>query len=439
QDFNLLYSPSRKKDGLPWDPPARVKGFEANKPFTLFSQKYLAVILDEGHMFRNVGPKHLAAMAIMDLAAVRLVLTATPLQTSTKDVAAIARLVGVPYFLTEKALEEERTDMARVRRARATLPPDYDPLNDDDDDPIKSIGTTIAQRMQVQFDDRMIRRTRDSLDWEGKNLLKLKPYETIMMKLTLEDRELEILDRLAAKVRRTSISVSNSNSIFGIVSHTFYLEYRMGVCCPRTHQKDPIPKYRTMQEWQSNKSTKLDTCARLVSHLLSHDNAPPIKVKDGKVTFRKLSAEQREHPKQSTKILIYQEFPSLGPLLRNVKQVFDLYGITYVYIAGNMSFQERAKIVERFCNDPNVRVLVFSSVGSIGLNLSIACIVIFFVSRSTVVKFMCAYSLLIGSTMERAGQTTNPWTRTPPTPEQSSQVLSPSCRQHSRHNPLRPR
>jgi SNF2 family DNA or RNA helicase len=60
-------------------------------------------------------------------------------------------------------------------------------------------------------------------------------------------------------------------------------------------------------------------------------------------------------------------------------QVFDLYGIKYVHIDGEMSFEERAKIVRRFCTDPEIRVLIFSSVGTVGLNLSIAHIVIFVV------------------------------------------------------------
>jgi hypothetical protein len=51
---------------------------------TLFGLQYLSVTIDEAHEFRNVGPKHSAALCILELATVRLALTATPLQTSTK-------------------------------------------------------------------------------------------------------------------------------------------------------------------------------------------------------------------------------------------------------------------------------------------------------------------------------------------------------------------
>jgi TATA-binding protein-associated factor len=115
----------------------------------------------------------------------------------------MGRLVHIPFFLTERSLEEEKQDMASIRRTRSSLPPGYDPLNDDDDDPIKMCYTTIARRMQDQFDGRILRRTVNSVDWEGKPLIKLPPYETIMVKLKLEDREMKILDHLAAKVRKT--------------------------------------------------------------------------------------------------------------------------------------------------------------------------------------------------------------------------------------------
>ena len=120
-----------------------------------------------------------------------------------QDIAAMGRLVQVPFFLTERSIDEEKQDMALLRRTRNSLPPGYDPLNDDDDDPIKTCYTTIARRMQDQFDGRIIRRTVASVDWEGKPLIKLKPYKTIMVKLQLEDREMEIMDYLAAKVRKT--------------------------------------------------------------------------------------------------------------------------------------------------------------------------------------------------------------------------------------------
>lgn len=50
---------------------------------TLYRQDYLSVTLDEAHHFRNYGAKHSAALTILRKSIVRLILTATPLQTAT--------------------------------------------------------------------------------------------------------------------------------------------------------------------------------------------------------------------------------------------------------------------------------------------------------------------------------------------------------------------
>ena len=110
----------------------------------------------------------------------------------------------------------------------------------------------------------------------------------------------------------------------GIPNSNFYLPYRMGACCPRLSPKDPIPKFRTKEEWDAGKFTKFDVCAKLIKHLLKRDDAPEIVVQDGKVKFPRLTNEQKAKPVSRTrKILIYQEFPCLGSLLRNVR-IFSL-------------------------------------------------------------------------------------------------------------------
>jgi len=220
QDFNLLYSTAteEQRDKFPWDLSIKLNGFLENVISTLFGQKYQTMILDEGHEFRNVGPKHMAAFNIMTLATVRLVMTATPLQTSTKvgyitnvhytysffvqDIAAMGRLIHIPFFLMKGSIDKEKQDMASIRHTRSSLPLCYDPLNDDDDDPIKICYTTIAQRMQDQFEGHILCHTVISVAWKGNPLIKLKPYLTIMVKLRLGDHEMEILDHLAAKVHK---------------------------------------------------------------------------------------------------------------------------------------------------------------------------------------------------------------------------------------------
>lgn len=93
----------------------------------------------------------------------------------------------------------------------------------------------------------------------------------------------------------------------------------MCVGCARYNLEEKIPHFRTLKEWEEKKSTKFDTCARICQHLLARDDASEIRIDEGQVTFAESDPLQPgAAPSQTTKILISQEFPSLGPLLRNV-------------------------------------------------------------------------------------------------------------------------
>lgn len=101
----------------------------------------------------------------------------------------MGRLVGIPHFSTEKALDEEKADAAELCQARAALGEDYDPLtiNDDEANPIRDCQVAIARRMQVQFEKCILRRTIDSRNWEGRPLIDLLACHehTILLSLQL--------------------------------------------------------------------------------------------------------------------------------------------------------------------------------------------------------------------------------------------------------------
>lgn len=93
----------------------------------------------------------------------------------------------------------------------------------------------------------------------------------------------------------------------------------MGATYPRLSLTEPIPCFKSLEEWDSRKSTKVDICARMCCHLLSRDDAPEMSFKDGQVIFPDIPPPTHgEIVQKETKILIYQEFPSFGPLLRGV-------------------------------------------------------------------------------------------------------------------------
>lgn len=61
--------------------------------------------------------------------------------------------------------------------------------------------------------------------------------------------------------------------------------------------------------------------------------------------------------------------------------MLKLHKIKPLTLNGSHSVEERTEIVKQFNADPTARVLLFSNVGAVGLNLTIASIVIIFVSH----------------------------------------------------------
>lgn len=220
QDYHLLFRQVKSSSKeLPWRKPTPVIGYDSIVGRTLFGLDFLSVTIDEAHEFRNVGAKHSAALAIVERAKVRLIMTATPLQTSTKvrsqyfnslqnmtsvqDLASMGRIVGIEHFLSRIGLDEERADMASLRRAKASLGDDYDPLNPETtgDDPIREAQALVSLRIQGQFEQRVLRRTAESKNWLGEKLINLPELHEHIVLLTLQPWEREVHLQLAERMR----------------------------------------------------------------------------------------------------------------------------------------------------------------------------------------------------------------------------------------------
>jgi hypothetical protein len=115
----------------------------------------------------------------------------------------MGRFAGVDYFFSQDAYDEEKRDMAELRRAKASLGDDYEPLGAENigDDPIREAQGAISLRIQTQFDRRVLQRTADSTDWEGKRLIELPPLHKHTVLLSLQPFEQEIHAKLAEKMR----------------------------------------------------------------------------------------------------------------------------------------------------------------------------------------------------------------------------------------------
>jgi hypothetical protein len=111
---------------------------------------------------------------------------------TSQDVAAMARLIGVPHFLTESSWVEEKEDNASFRKARK---------QDDDGQALRLAQISAVTRMQQQFSGHILRRTANSLNWKGKPLIKLPPLKHIVGVLALTEKENNVIQERAEGAR----------------------------------------------------------------------------------------------------------------------------------------------------------------------------------------------------------------------------------------------
>ncbi|KAG1718438.1 P-loop containing nucleoside triphosphate hydrolase protein, partial [Suillus lakei] len=172
----------------------------------------------------------------------------------------------------------------------------------------------------------------------------------------------------------------------------FYLDGRTKVVFPH-HQSPTYPVVKSLDEWDTLRSTKVDTLIKLLAwHLESDDHAtfnieedtakdeiPPPSNQLADTPPARPNAEYIAMPDLMTrgtrKILVYIEFPMMAPLLLSL---LKLHNIDALIIHGGHGTEERNDTVLQFHSDPKARVLIFSSVGAVGLNLTAATVVVLF-------------------------------------------------------------
>lgn len=258
----------------------------------------------------------------------------------------MGRLTGIQHFFTQDAWNEEKEDARQLRLARRELPDSYDPLKDDDSerDVVKLKQVEIARRLHETSKGHVIRRTRDSLDWKGTHLIPLPPLRTEYVYLDLTERELRIItdhgsslqEKYAVKLYcsmspdLSDSSVEMSNMSSKLMTRGFYIEYRTSVMFARENPEDAIPHFKSLEQWEPVKSTKLDTAARLCQYFLQRDGLPMPTFTAGQVQFPPLPLVDEENAMNDGKIVVFTEFPSMISLFINVSLFF--FGRTFIHM-----------------------------------------------------------------------------------------------------------
>ncbi|KAF8510670.1 hypothetical protein BU17DRAFT_69955 [Hysterangium stoloniferum] len=160
---------------------------------------------------------------------------------------------------------------------------------------------------------------------------------------------------IQAKENITSVLSANEMGI--LQTKKFYYEYRSAVSYAQEDTEAQLPEFQTLGDWEPVKSTKMDVCAKICKHYLSDDNIPDVEFNEGVPIFPGL-----EVPSQimNSRILIYSESPMM----------LELYGMKSLLLMEGMT------LIYEIPNSP--RILIISSIGGTGLNLTICDVIILF-------------------------------------------------------------
>jgi len=114
----------------------------------------------------------------------------------------MGRLIGVPYFFSAEAFDDDKADTAALRKAKKEASEEMDEDDIVANSPrVRRVQIESSLRMQAHFEGRIIRRTTESVDWQGNRLLNLPPITRIKAVVKLTDREMVIINDLAAHAK----------------------------------------------------------------------------------------------------------------------------------------------------------------------------------------------------------------------------------------------
>ncbi|KAJ3565622.1 hypothetical protein NP233_g7514 [Leucocoprinus birnbaumii] len=284
-------------------------------------------------------------------------MTATPLLTGPRDIASMGHLVGINHFSSSASIEEEKDDKSRLNKLKRA----------NDKEGLTAERLKIVVRHQNHCKGHFLRRTTTSSSFEDKPLIDIPPYREIIVLVRLTERELEIIEVCSEAAKADVLSSSDAR----IFTKKFYLEYRLTVAfARRAGEEGMLPKFHSLAEWEPKMSSKMEYCAQICEYQLIDDRVLDIICKDGEIEFPDVPEEFLANPQRTRRIIIYSEFPSLAPLLQNV---LSLHGVESLAINGKTSLKDRDLAVKHLYDDNHpAQTLIFSSVGSAGLNLAIA-------------------------------------------------------------------
>ncbi|KAJ7571901.1 P-loop containing nucleoside triphosphate hydrolase protein, partial [Mycena floridula] len=380
-------------------------------PETIFGRNFLINAFDEAHYARTNNNLTTAIRATRERSSVTMAMTATPLMTKVADLMNIACALGLEPYSTNDAIARKR---ALERDIRTAVKKDRAAAKDNQiteqvlrgqtgpilqTEVLKAVAREFED-MRDNFKDIVIRRTSNSVDYLKAPILHLPPRIETNYFVELYKWEITNLENVAA----ATIEQGTVTMALGL-GKNFYNHFRQAMCHPGCD--DPALWFhpKTKEQWDEHPSKKLDVLAQILRHHLDKDNRHALVYDTENHVFSepeyapidpsleqsppdRTSAESNPVPPAilhdtsvptsetaPDKIVIYSAWPSSYD---KIITAMRCNGITepILELEGSMPEKARNAVIAQFNDPKGPRILLISNVGSVGLNLQIACVLV---------------------------------------------------------------
>ncbi|KAJ7710747.1 P-loop containing nucleoside triphosphate hydrolase protein [Mycena rosella] len=390
----------------------RVKASFRNKETSIFGHQWLSIYFDESHELRTGLTAWRAAYALMSLALIKTIGTATPVIEGLTDILNLARLIR-PYELStvqDLLLTKNLALMRKLRNKTLRLNTRPDELAAFMTSATVSAGAragalseqtpeqTLYQQAHLQVTrdlkmvtcDAIIRRTGQSLDYEGKELARsIPPLTVIHAVLNLTDEEVKTSKQLeesdvgargpGGKLIEGAGTTRRHQNASSVV---FYSLTRAYNSFPPRKERWPLLTI------QNAKATEVFSKLRYLGEMVvgaliegpetivapTHHGSRTAMLGNADINVADVTAEgyrAREFPRDQTtteKVVVFTVFQVFHA---HMESYLTSLGLKVRTVSGNLSTKARTKAIQEF-KDSDDHVLIISNVGAVGLDLTFA-------------------------------------------------------------------
>ncbi|KAG8702956.1 hypothetical protein FRC08_003148 [Ceratobasidium sp. 394] len=393
---------------------------------TIFSMLFLLVVIDEIHALRNVNSLWEGILALTSRCCVRQGATATPVWTGYKDVISALRLLRHPSLTGSQGaalgakLEQAEKDAGKKWKdpntvkqfsrliARKRLEVEGREISEKSVEDSAEIILNVQKKNLRSFfvsypcishlkgllGSAIIRRGLRDLDPDGQPVLRLDPYVESIVYLVLSDVEQEAIRQVALK--KPSSVTGKAGELAWV---DFLIDYRFVTFHWKLLNRRKLEiqwESWTIEDFREMASSKLKALMMIILYYKKDPNAPPL-------FFRREDGQTLPHPVAAPASLegglqspaSIPSGPETGQAVvvdstprkfivfamyhiprQIIKKVFALHDIGFRELDGTMAIKARNKALKEFQDRSEISVLLMSNVGSVGLNITSASIVI---------------------------------------------------------------